>query len=189
MKKEPRLPTKEVVKAENLVIADQKDMVVAVELLSRLNTIADGLEADRVKLTKPLNDALREINSRYKPAREALEGVIKGLRGKMTQYTTMRLEEVKRAELEATKAIEGGVGSLETALEVIEGVGDVQTSVTTKSGAVSFIEVDKFEVVDFAKLPDEYKLANETAIRLAKKNGIEVSGVRYWKEQSVRNRR
>ncbi len=55
--------------------------------------------------------------------------------------------------------------------------------VNTQSGKISFKEVEKFEVEDISKLPIEYHLADEVAIRNAMKANIHLEGVRYYKEQ------
>lgn len=172
-----------------LSIESAHDLNKAVENLSELNRWNDRVEEDRLKLTKPLNDALKEINGRYRPIREALEGVIKGLREKMSQYASKVEKARQEAEMKLSERVASGGLKMETAVRKLEGIEAMEKTVEGEGGKVTFVEVDKFEVVDFKLLPDEYKLVNESAIRLAKKEGVEVAGVRYWKEQSVRNKR
>ena len=187
---EPDL-TPVITKAKELTIASNDDLPNATEILSQLNRENDRIEADRVKLTAPLNATLKEINGRYKPLRELLEASIRGVREKMSRYATLAVKAREEAELKLSERIGEGKGKLkmETAERKISELENVDKTVDTGDGKATFIEVEKFEVVDLAKVPVEYLLANDVAIRKAMKEGVRVEGVRYWKEQSVRNTR
>ena len=195
MKKEIQLLNEETLAVAKytsaLSIKGAEDMKNAVETLSSLNTLHDRVVEDREKLTKPLLEALKEVRERYRDVEERLKASIGTVRSEMTRYQGEALKARQEAELKLSERVGEGRGKLkmETALRRLEEVEVVEKGVVGEAGSVTFVEVEKFEVVDFKALPDEYKVANEVAIRLAKKNGVEVAGVRYWKEQSVRNRR
>jgi hypothetical protein len=64
-----------------------------------------------------------------------------------------------------------------------------ENKITTDAGGVSFRKVQKFEVIDIAKVPAAYILPNEVAIRGAMKLGKEIPGVRYYFEEIPYNAR
>lgn len=175
-----------VLRAGELVVETEADLSVATDVLSQLNRWNDTVEEDRKKLTEPLNKTLKEINARYKPIREALEGAIKNVRGKLMGYATLVENKRKEAERALGERVKAGKGnlSIETALERLEKVPELDKRVIGDKGEVTFVARRKFEVVDLGKLPLEYHLANETMIRKEEK---ELPGVRYWIEQEPRN--
>ncbi|GEM_PF-2309931 len=178
-------------RASEIEIIDSKSLLEATELLSHLNRGLDASEEDRLKITGPINASLKEINARYKPFKESVSGLVASIRAKMGKYQ----QEVMRVQREEEERIAGRIGpgkgnlSMDSALKKLDAVEKAEKNVDSGNGSVVFVEVEKFEVEDFKLLPDEYKVANDTAIRLALKEGVRVAGVRYFKEQQVRNKR
>lgn len=176
--------------AEELKITNSEELKASVELLTTLNQWNDRVTEDKEKLTKPLNATLKEIRGRYKPLEEQLETAITSVRSQMTSYQTQALKDRQDAEMKIAERVGEGKGHLkiETAVKQIEGLEAVESSVVgVDDGAVAFVEVKKFEVVDLSLLPLEYHLSNESKIRFVMKEGTELPGVRYWTEQSPRN--
>lgn len=177
--------------AELKIIANANDMEQATSILSRLNQFSKDLKAEKEKVTKPLNEALKAERERFRPTEEKLEAAILSIRKKMSAYQTAQK---KREDEEAAKIaarIGAGKGKLkvETAVEKIDAIDRVASKVSTEAGSVSFRTDKKFEVMDVTLLPADCILPNEVAIRAAMKNGIELPGVRYYEEQVPINRR
>ncbi len=177
--------------AEGLFIKDAESLQEAVEILSKLNSWNDRVISDREKLTRPLNEALKEVRARYKPFELVLEAAIGSIRAKMGAYKQQSDKERKEAEEKLAGRIGDGKGKLQmsTAVRKIGELETVEKNVAGENGSVVFVSVRKFEVVDIGALPIIYHLPDEVAIRKALKEGVELPGVRYWNEQSVRNSR
>lgn len=172
-------------------ILHPQDMLEATDLLSKFNKYLDLLIDDKEKLTKPLNEALKEVRSRYKPTEEMLEKSILIIRKAMSSYQTA---ETARIEAEAAKIADrvgDGKGKIkiETAVKKIEEINTLDKKTSTQNGSVTFKPTKMFEVIDISKLPIAYVLPNEAAIRIAMKEGTEITGVKYWVEQVPVNRR
>lgn len=178
-------------KSKELSIDGKLELDFAVELLSELNRWSDNVKSDKERMTIPLNEALKEIRSKYKPVEEMLEQSIGSVRLKMSQYQAKVIQARKDAEDKLLARVGEGKGSikLETAIKKLDETEAVNKTVGSDSGSVTFIEVEKFEVLDVTLLPPQYILANEPEIRQAMKRGERLPGVRYYKEQSVRNKR
>ncbi len=174
-----------------LKIETPEDMKKATEMLSQLNKASDSVTKEKELITKPLNEALKEVRGRYKPIENALDEAIASIRRKMSGYQT---EQVRLQEAEAQK-IASRVGSgkgkikIETAVKQIESIETVDKKTVTGNGSVSFKAEKMFEVMDASKLPNAYILPNLPAIRQAMKEGFELPGVRYYVEQVPINRR
>lgn len=176
-------------KAEALQIESEKDLRGATEILSNLNLNLDRVTAEKEKVTKPLNEALKAERARWKPFETMMESAIGIIRGKMTAYQT---EQKRIADAEAAKIAERvgegkGKFKFETAVRKIEEVDRPADSITANSGMVDFISVKCFEVMDVTMLPAEFMIPNEVKIRAAMKAGQELPGVKYWEEQRPRN--
>lgn len=172
-------------KAKDLEIKSDADVRSATSILSELNQIMDRATEQKEKITKPLNEALKEVRARYKPLEELFNAVITDVRKKMTSYQTERVRIAREEEERLANRVGEGKGHLkvETAVRKIEEIERPEGKVLTDEGMVKFRTDKKFEVINLSKLPIEYHLANEVAIRKAMKEGLELSGVRYYEEQ------
>lgn len=177
--------------AEKLAINTPDQMVSATRNLSVLNQTLDRLTEDKELLTKPINLLLKEIRGRYKPFEDKLEEAIAAVRKSMITYQTEQKRLAKIEEDKIINRIGEGKGKLkvETAIKKMEAVDKPDQKVSTDEGLVKFKTVKKFEVTDVSKLPVEFLLANEVAIRKAMTEGKEIAGVRYFTEEVPFNTR
>lgn len=172
-------------KFKDRIIETSKQMSEAVAALSDLNKILDRLTEEKEKITKPLNAALKEVRGRYKNAETQLEEYIVDLRSKISGYQTeqVRLQRIEEEKI-ASRVGEGkGKLKFETAVAKIDELDKPAEEVITNAGMVKFKEVKKIEIVDKSKVPMDYLVADESAIRKAMIEGIELPGVRYYTEQ------
>jgi hypothetical protein len=180
-----------VIKAQELAITDPKGMEEATVFLSNLNKANDKITKEKEKVTKPLNAALKAERERWKPIETKLSDAIALVRRAMTTYQTKAVAEQRAQEDKIVNRVGEGKGKFttETAVRKIEEIAVPEETVATEQGSVQFRSVQKFEIMDFTLLTDEYKLADETKIREAMKRGTVVPGVRYYEEQVPYNTR
>lgn len=167
------------------------DMKWATEQLSQLNRYADTVKNRKEEITKPLNAALKSARALFSTVEAKLDTGIATLRSAMGAYQLEAEQAAQRKEEKIAARVGEGKGFLkpETAVRKMEGLEKPQTSIQTDSGSVKFRDVKKFEVMDVTMLPHEYVLPNESLIRKATAEGIELQGVRYWIEKIVVNSR
>lgn len=177
---------------ESFAITDEATMSQAVSLLSLANKELDRLTTDREKLTKPMNEALKQIRSRYKPAESRLEGAISVLRKLMTLYQTGKTDQALRKAEKIAGRVGAGKGSLkpETAMDKIAEIDTPAIQVKTEAGMVSFRAVTTYEVENIKDVPYEYLEVDMTKVRNAfMKQNIRIKGINYSTEQQPINRR
>lgn len=167
-------------KALTCSIESQKDLIKATEILTLINTYADSVKKSKEAVTKPLNEALKATRTMFKPLEDKLNEAIMVIRKEMTNYQT---EQMRQARLEAEKVATGEV-SIESAVALTP-----DKKVASKSGSITFVTVKKFEIEDITKVPKDYIMLNEVAVRQALSSGIKLAGIRYWDEQTPRNSR
>lgn len=168
-------------RVSTISIIDEKSMREAADVRTELKTLLSKVVEYKETKTKPLNQALKVIRSETKPLESAIEEALSTLNRKMTAYQTEaeRIAEEKREKIAARVGEGKGYIKPETAVAKMAEVDAPSNQV----GTVKFKEVRKFEVMELAKLPVEFILADEVAIRKAMLSGIPVLGVRYYTER------
>lgn len=172
-------------RARSFAIETQKDMTEATEMLSQMNRIGDAIEAEKQKVLKPLNQALKAERARWKPIETMWEEGIAAIRKAMTVWQTEQTRLAREKEDKIAARVGEGKGKLkaDTAMQQIAELDRPDALIATTEGAVKFRTVKKFEVTDIKLLPIEYHIADETAIKAAMQAGTELPGVRYFEEQ------
>lgn len=163
-----------------LKITSPKELEDATELLSSFNRFNDALIADREKITKPLNEALKEVRAKYKPTETSLAEAIGIVRTKMGQYQMLLLAEQKKT---ADKLAKGELSLEDATLSV-----PVQ-KVATQSGSIAFKAIATLKITDAKKIPSKYLVPNEPLILADLKAKKKVPGCEIEMIQSVINRR
>lgn len=187
-----------VVKAEELSIQNAEDMSVATEMLSQVNKYADSIEAEKEKVTKPLNQALKAERARWKPIEEICDKAVSLIRRKMTDYQTAAVAKQKEEEQKIADRVGEGKGKLkvETAVRKMGEIAVPESSVATDAGMVKFKTIKKFEVTSrmdlvqaIAKRQIDINFidVNEVKVREAMQKGISLPGIRYYEEQVPAN--
>ena len=167
-----------------LKIKSHGDMTIATEVRTKVKRYEDSLKKQKESLTKPINESLKNIRAMFRPLEDKCEELLNEVDTKMKDYN---IRQQAKQEAIANKLANEEI-STSSALRQIEKASTEKT-VITKSGSVTFVDVKKFEVMDVTMLPIEYILPNEVAIRKAMLEGVELPGVRYYTEQSIRNSR
>lgn len=172
-------------KAKTFKISTQEDMEDATEMLSQMNQFGDKIKTEKEKITKPLNEALRAERARWKPLETMYDEGISAIRKAMTAWQTAQKKIADEKTEKIVSRVGKGKGKLkaETAVKKMDEVDKPEGAIATDAGMVKFRTVDKFEVEDIKKLPAEYLLPNEVAIRAAMKKGEKIPGVRYYQEE------
>lgn len=176
-------------KAWSVTIKGDSDMRYAVENLSSLNKYLDEVTSQREAITKPLTAALKSARALFKPIEERLGCAIGSVRAEMSRYQTLEVVRVENEASKIAKRVGEGRGKIgiETAVRKIGEIDGVASSVIGDNGMVKFRSVRKFEILEVDKVPREYMVVDEIAVRKAMLAGIKIAGVRYFEEQVVNN--
>lgn len=173
-------------------VTDAKTEADATEFLVQVKKAYKKVEEHRLFLTKPLNDHVKAINTKFNPFKESLEGAELMVKKGMTAYresAEFKAAEEKRQTLEQEGLLAVKEGDVQ-ALEVI-GAAHAEASalapriVETDSGKAHFREVTKFEIENESLIPREFLMPDEKKIKAAVNAGASIPGVRTWKEQSA----
>jgi len=182
--------------AVSFVVASVSDVKRATEDLSMVSRLKKALEERRKAYTQPLNEYLKDVNQVFKVIVEPIDDADKVLRTKVGAYNA----EQRRLQAEAEKAQELLRQAAEIQANLTKQTGEIfpevpsvpvpeahpATKAYTSVGDLNTAKVWKFEVVDFALLPNEYKLPDMVKIGKVVRAGASVPGVKSWQEDSLR---
>lgn len=173
--------------AQILFIKSPVTLQLAVDILSKLNRLNDSIIEDREKITKPLNQALKEIRSKYKPLEDSLSEAVSLIREKMSAYQTRVTQEAKKKEIQLAERLSKGDISLDQAMEALP--QSPSALVVAGAGKVKFKTSYRLKLTDPELLPDAYFSINETLILFDLKAGKAVPGAQLEEIQTPINYR
>lgn len=165
-------------------IITPKDLSNATSVLSHLNRTLDQITEEKEKVTKPLNEALKAERQRFKPLEEQLTAAITTIKSLMSDY----LRKEQDLKDKALQALADGKLSLSKAV-ALAGQETTGSQASSGEGKVSFITVTKFHITDITKVPHDYLLPNEPAIRQAIKDNTIIPGIEIYQDKQIRNTR
>jgi hypothetical protein len=183
--------------ANSIEITDDESDVVAAEFLAQVKTARKRVDELRHWFTDPLEAQKKAIIARFKATDAPLEQAQKIVGGKHIAYTRAKEEAARKeqerlrklAEARQERAVKRAEEKgLEAPVPVIPmpTIEAPPKTIHTAAGAVTTRKVWRHEVVDFAALPEEYKVADEVKLGKVVRAGVrEIPGVRIFEEMVV----
>jgi hypothetical protein len=167
--------------AGNYIIDSIEAIDNASLFLRKVKEAENNLEAKRLEFTAPLNQSLKAINETFRQlkspltqARELLTGRI--LSWKRLETERLAKEEARRRAIQEAHEKAGHQVNAPVVLERPE----------TKIGNTQTRKVWTFRVIDFSKIPDEYKLINQVTVNQAIRDGArEIGGLEIYQEEKL----
>lgn len=180
--------------AEARDIAITEDLKPATDDLSIIAKVKKALEAKRKEFIQPLQDHIKAINDVFKRLMEPIEIADRVTRSKILAFQAEQdrirreQEEINRKRQEAAEAEMKLKGELSESVNLVEVSPEAPKRVSTEMGTVGQRDNWKWEVVDFALVPDEYKMINSgilTPVVKASKGKIIIPGIRIFNEPII----
>lgn len=188
-------------------ITNREEYESAADFLKKVKRRMKDIDEMRTSITKPLNAAKKQVEDFFRAPKMQLMKAETAVKASLVTYDNeqerkQREEQKKIAAARAERERKLKAEAEAKALEALD-IGDVEAAekitqeaeslvvvapvvVKQRVAGVSFREIWKFEIVDFKKLPDEYKLPDEVQLgRIARsaKEGASVPGVRFYAEK------
>ncbi len=183
--------------AEKRVIAMDADLKPAVDDLTLIAKVKKALIEKKAEYVKPIKVHLDAFNDTFMTLLTPLEDADHITRSKILSYREAQERKAKEAaeinrqkeELARREAAFNGTGEVTIDTTPVTVPPPPPAHVRTEVGTLGTQQNWKFEVVDFALLPNEYKMADEVKIGKvvrATKGSVAIPGVKMWPEDSLR---
>lgn len=180
--------------AEGRVITTIEQAKAATDDLSVISKLRKLMDDKRKALLAPLEAQKVEIRETYNFLMAPVLAADKITRDKMLDFDKeqerirLEQEEINRKRLEAAEAEMRLKGELTEPVNLIEVAPEAPKSISTDMGAAGRTDHWKYEVIDFALLPDEYKVVDTAMLNsIAKKHHDQkqIPGVRFYNEPII----
>ena len=181
--------------SEARCIANDADVKMATNDLSILSRLRKGFEEKQKEYTDPLNEHLKAIRDTFKTFMGPLLAADATTREKILAYRhaeeekARQIEEANRLRMEAAQleAKASGTGEISESVKVLDVPLPQPKTVYSDAGSAGVSKNWKFEVVDFALLPADYKMVDAVKLGKVIRAGLhEIAGVRIWSEDTLR---
>ena len=178
--------------ARNTQVTNDEEMTGAAEVIAAIKKRGDEIEKARTALVKPLNDHVKFINNQFKGETERLAKIesfvrtlIDDYRKKQQAERLAREAELRRLAEETAKATnDSDFQQIATTVEI-----PAEKTYHGDTAAVTFSMVWDFEMVDFGKVPDQYKELVDMKVRAAIHSGVrDIPGIRIYQHEQTRIR-
>jgi len=180
--------------AEARIIATVEDIKVATDDLSIISRLKRAIEEKKKEYTGPINEHLKAVNDAFKNFTEPLNQADTITRQKILEYRKEqdrireKQEEINRKRMEAAEEEMRLKGELSESVNLVEVIPEAPNHYRTEMGMAGMRDNWKYEVVDFALLPDEYKVPDTAMLNsIAKKHHDtkQIPGVRFFNEPII----
>lgn len=168
--------------AEKISIRDQESYKKATEMLVDVVGAEKRKDAEKDKMIKPLNQALRVERERWKPLEAIIEKVKSLLKTKMREY----IDEVEMEERKIQQKFDEGKIKKESTLQrKLDELPPVPAKVVSDSGASSVSKVRKVVIENESLIPREYLVVDMVKLRRDVLSGKEVPGAKIVLENQI----
>lgn len=176
------------------VIVTNEDLKPATDDLSLIAKLKKAVEEKRKEYVSPIRERLDAINDAFKTLMAPIEEADRITREKILAFRTeqnrirLEAEAIEREKLElARREAVLKAGEVTVDLSPVEKPLAVPSHVRTEVGTLGTMKVKKWEVQDFSKVPDDYKIVNSAKITKLVKAGIgAIPGIHIWEEETVK---
>ena len=180
--------------AEGRVIKTLDDNKSANDDLSIITKLKKAMDGKRKEYLEPLKVQTEAIRDTYNFLMAPVLEADKITREKMLAYDAEQRriraeeEEINRKRMEAAEQEMKLKGELSESVNLVKVTQEPAKSVSTEMGTTGMVDHWKYEVVDFALLPDEYKVVDGSLLTaVAKKHHDQkpIPGVRFYNEPFI----
>jgi chromosome segregation ATPase len=178
--------------AKNRVIRSAEDVKMATDDLAMISKLKKVAKEKLDEYIKPIKSHLDSVKDDFNSIMKPLEEADSVTRDKILSFNRVQTElrrkqeEAERAARAAAEAEMKANGELSKEILTIENKAEPVVEAHANVGDMNTAKVWKFEVEDFAALPDDYKIADMVKIRKVVIAGVKIPGVKAWQEDTLR---
>lgn len=176
-------------------VSDNNSLEAAVTMASQAKAAFKRIDDLRKEYVADPNNYVKSINGFAKVYTSKLKGIEENLKSKISSYQYALEMERRKAEQRAREEArklqekinkEAAAAKIEPVQVAPQVIPQPKTIVRTEAGSASQRMEWKWEQVDFAQVPDEYKALDGVKINKAVRAGIrEIAGIRIFEQPTT----
>lgn len=181
--------------ATALVITSDEIVKGATNDLSIISTLKKAMDSKRKALLEPLKAEMDAIRDTYNYLMEPVLKADRITRDKILAYRQeqerkrQEAEDIAKMEREAAERKAALTGEPVVTPEPVEKMPETPDHYRADMGTLGKAMLHKWEVIDFAQVPDNYKKIDAGAVTnvvKSSKGKIVIPGIKIWSEESLR---
>jgi len=179
--------------ADALTIASDADVMDATNDLSIISNLKKAIEEKRKFYVQPITEHIKDVNEAFKSFTEPINYADTTTRQKILDYRAeqgrirQEQEEINRLRTEAAQKEMELKGELTESVNLVETQPDQPQHYRTGMGTLGTMLTWHFEVINFALVPDEYKLLDAAKLGKVIRAGLRsIPGIRIYSEETLR---
>ena len=177
-----------IAETSRIIINSQPTFNKAKDKLGEIKEIKKIVNDKKESITKPLNEALKNVRGLFKPIEDKIDVIENYLKTEVLKYNQKLLAEQRKREEEANKKIKEEQAKGKSLDEInIDKIAKPLTNITQKVEAIKTRKIKKLRIINEQLIPREYLTPNEVAIKEALLNGIKVDGCEIFEEEIAIN--
>ena len=174
------------------VVESDTDIKNAADDLNIIGGVKKAIEESRKAYTTPIRNHLDSINLAFKQFTEPLMEADRITRDKVTAYRAKeaaKAAEAKRINdlrMEAAQAEMKATGELTESVNLVEEPAAAPERLRAQSAVASFPVTWDYEVVDFAAVPDKYKVLDKVFVgKVVRAGERDIPGLRIFPKEGL----
>lgn len=171
--------------AQSITISSADEHKKAIDLVAVLKETGSKIKNKKESITKPINEALKNIRSMFKPIEDQFESAEEIIKTKLIDYTRKVNEEARKKEQAIANRVEKGTLKVETAERKMGEIEKVEKTTKGEKGEVQIRMIKKVRIEDETKIPREYLVPDMVKIRKDALGGKEIAGIVVYEEESL----
>ena len=175
--------------AEELDVKDKESLDQAVNLLTKIKTVAKLVNDRKDSFTRPAYNAYKQIMEEAKKLWNPLlddcakaETIVKA---KSLEYKKKVDAQAKIDEKKIADRVDAGKLKEETGVKKMQEIERVEASVETSKGSASFRKVRVVKVIDESQIPRDYLVVDMVKVRKDALAGVSIPGVEVVEEEQM----
>lgn len=172
-----------------LEIKSDEDYSAAGELKLNLTKLNKMITAAKEKITKPLNEALKNAREMFSPAENSYKTANALVTRKMIDWDDLKEAEAEKEKAKIQSKVDSGYIKPETAEQKLEEVVEAPLGVKSNAGTVFSKKVKKVRIINEVLIPREYLVIDMVKLNQAMlREGKEVPGAEVYEERQLGGR-
>ena len=171
--------------ATAVAIESQEGYENAIDLVSKLKETGSEIKNKKESITKPLNEALRNVRDMFRPIETQFENAERIIKTKLLDYKRKKDEEARAEEAKVAARVAKGTMKLETAEKKMDSIERVENTTRGQVGQVQIKKIRKVRVTNQESIPRKYLVPDMVLIRQDALSGIVIPGIEVYEEESI----
>ena len=171
--------------ATAVAIESQEGYENAIDLVSKLKETGSEIKKKKESVTKPLNEALRNVRDMFRPLETQFENAERIIKNKLLDYKRKKDEEARAEEAKVAARVAKGTMKLETAEKKMDSIERVENTTRGQVGQVQIKKIRKVRITNQDEVPRKYLVPDMVLIRQDALGGIVIPGVEIYEEETI----